>query len=68
VVEDLLGDQGDAARVALDFLEDLQNVAPQRIEGLFTPEDLLPLRGWHERHTAALADPPGDRPGPTSAG
>ena len=46
VVEDLLGEHGDAARVAVDLLEDLQNVASHRIEGLITPEALLPLFLW----------------------
>jgi hypothetical protein len=45
VVEDLLGEDGDAARVAADFLEDLQNVASHLIEGMITSEALLPLCG-----------------------
>lgn len=45
VVEDLLGMRDDAVQVALDFLEDLQNVASHRLEGLITAELLLPLRG-----------------------
>src|SRR3954468_14162460 len=45
VVEDLFGMQDGVVQVALDFLEDLQNVASHRIEGLITEEVLLPLRG-----------------------
>ena len=45
VVEDLLVEEGDASRVALEFLEDLQNAASHATEGLLTTEELLPLRG-----------------------
>jgi hypothetical protein len=45
VVEDLLVEEGDASRVALEFLEDLQNAASHGTEGLLTTEELLPLRG-----------------------
>jgi hypothetical protein len=45
VVEDLLAEEGDAARVALDFLEDLQNAASHGTVELLTTEELLPLRG-----------------------
>ena len=45
VVEELLVEEGDASRIALDFLEDLQNAASHGTEGLFTTEELLPLRG-----------------------
>lgn len=45
VVEELLAEQGDASHIALDFLEDLQNAASHGTPGLFTTEELLPLRG-----------------------
>jgi hypothetical protein len=45
VVEELLAEPGDASRVALDFLEDLQNIASHGSADLFTVEELLPLRG-----------------------
>jgi hypothetical protein len=45
VVEDLLAENSDSSRAALEFLEDLQNAASHRAEGLFTIEELLPLRG-----------------------
>src|SRR4051812_21082802 len=45
VAEDLLGEPGDATDVALDFIEDLQNVASHRVDGLLTAEELVPLRG-----------------------
>jgi hypothetical protein len=45
VVEDLLGEDDDASRVALEFLENLQNAASHGAEDLLTTEELLPLRG-----------------------
>jgi hypothetical protein len=45
VVEDLLIEEGDASRVALEFLEDLQNAASHGTQGLLSTEELLPLRG-----------------------
>ncbi|MDG6109885.1 hypothetical protein Daura_19270 [Dactylosporangium aurantiacum] len=45
VVEELLGEGGDAARVATGFLEDLQNVASHGAQDLLTPAELRPLRG-----------------------
>jgi hypothetical protein len=45
VVEELLAEGDGAARVALEFLEDLQNAASHGTEGLLTTEELLPLRG-----------------------
>jgi hypothetical protein len=45
VVEDLLVEDDDASRVALEFLEDLQNAASHGVEDLLTTEELLPLRG-----------------------
>jgi hypothetical protein len=45
VVEDLLMEESDSSRLALEFLEDLQNAASHRTEGLLTTEELLPLRG-----------------------
>ncbi|MFG2044963.1 hypothetical protein [Dactylosporangium sp. NPDC048998] len=45
VVEDLLVEEGDMSRVALEFLEDLQNAASHGTDGLLTTEELLPLRG-----------------------
>jgi hypothetical protein len=45
VVEDLLVEENDASRVALEFLEDLQNAASHGAADLLTREELLPLRG-----------------------
>jgi hypothetical protein len=45
VVEDLLVEEDGASRVALEFLEALQNAASHGAEGLLTTEELLPLRG-----------------------
>jgi hypothetical protein len=45
VVEDLLVEDDDASRVAMEFLEDLQNAASHGAEDLLTTEELLPLRG-----------------------
>lgn len=45
VVEHLLAENSDSSRVALEFLENLQNATSHRTEGLFTIEELLPLRG-----------------------
>ncbi len=45
VVEDLLAEQGDGPLTALKFLEALQNTTSHGVVGLFTTEDLLPLRG-----------------------
>lgn len=45
VVEELLAEEGDARRVALSFLEDLQNAASHGVAGLVTTQELLPLRG-----------------------
>src|SRR4051812_8555913 len=45
VVEDMLAEDGDASRVALEFLEDLQNAASHGVQGLVTTAELLPLRG-----------------------
>lgn len=45
MVEDLLAEEGGASRVALGFLEGLQNVASHGTEGMVTVEELLPLRG-----------------------
>lgn len=41
VAEDLLVEEDDLARVALAFLEDLQNAASHGVQGLLTIEDLL---------------------------
>jgi hypothetical protein len=45
VVEDLLAEDGNASRAALEFLEGLQNAASHRTGGLLATEELLPLRG-----------------------
>jgi hypothetical protein len=45
VVEELLAEEGDAAQVALGFLEALQNSASHGSPDLLTIEELLPLRG-----------------------
>jgi hypothetical protein len=45
VVEELMAEDGEAAWVALNFLEDLQNATSHGTEGLLTTEELLPLRG-----------------------
>ncbi|MEV0128559.1 hypothetical protein AB0H83_08830 [Dactylosporangium sp. NPDC050688] len=45
VVEELLGEGGDAARAATGFLEDLQNAVSHGAEDLLTTAELLPLRG-----------------------
>jgi hypothetical protein len=44
-VEDMLAEDGDASRVALEFLEDLQNAASHGVPDLVTTAELLPLRG-----------------------
>jgi hypothetical protein len=45
VVEDLLVEEGNVSRGALEFLEDLQNAASHGTEGFLTTGELLPLRG-----------------------
>jgi hypothetical protein len=45
VVENMLAEEGDASRFAVEFLEDLQNAASHGMPGLVTTEELLPLRG-----------------------
>ncbi|MFC4147262.1 hypothetical protein ACFO0M_13490 [Micromonospora mangrovi] len=45
VVEELLVQEGEAAQVAVEFLEDLQNAASHGTEGLVTTRELLPMRG-----------------------
>ncbi|MFG3604658.1 hypothetical protein [Micromonospora chersina] len=45
VIEELLVEEGEASRIALDFLEGLQNAASHGTEGLFTTRELLSLRG-----------------------
>lgn len=45
VVEDLLAEDGTASRIAVDCIENMQNVASHGAEDLYVVEDLLPLRG-----------------------
>jgi hypothetical protein len=45
VVEELLSEGGDISWVALDFLEDLQNVASHGTDGLLTTSHVVPLCG-----------------------
>jgi hypothetical protein len=56
VVEDLLAEGDDISWVALDFLEDLQNVASHGMDGLLTVSQLEPLCGPRTLAAWAMID------------